>query len=128
MANFFLLAFRYLATDNLIEKSIILLNYCIDDIEKFTAHVQAHARDLAQKYSPDQAFFMKKEHFQATQFTSVFQKFKLAFNLLVRDQPFFDVDTRETKICLWKIGQSNESIFFDHCQVFNIANNVQLLS
>ena len=98
MANFFLLAFRYLATDNLIEKSIILLNYCIDDIEKFTAHVQAHARDLAQKYSPDQAFFMKKEHFQATQFTSVFQKFKLAFNLLVRNRPFVTSTLQKRKL------------------------------
>ena len=64
-------AFRYQATDSGMEKSIILLNYCIDDIEKFTAQVNLHSKEF------------KNEHYQATNFTSVFQKFKLSFNLLV---------------------------------------------
>jgi len=77
-------AFRYKASDNPVEKAIILLNYCIDDIERFVAEVKACSMELANKYPPDYAFRMKKERYQATQFTSIFQKFKMAFNLLAK--------------------------------------------
>ena len=82
--------FRYKASDNPIEKAVILLNYCIDDIERFMIEVKATNDDLNAKYAshPQRKFKAKKEHYQATDFVSIFQKFKLAFNILVKKTGF----------------------------------------
>jgi len=63
--------FVYATTESRKDKNIILLNYAIGDIEKFRENVflvRSHAiiKDL-----------------RATDFHGIFQKFKLAINLLV---------------------------------------------
>lgn len=63
--------FVYATTESRKEKNIILLNYAIGDIEKFRENV---AQVRAGVLSKD---------FRATDFFGIFQKFKLAINLLV---------------------------------------------
>lgn len=83
---------KYHTTDNVYDKCVILLNYCIEDIEKFTSDVKNFDRDLRQRY-PDKAkkiLAEKESKYRATDFVSTFQKFKLTFNLLV-SQKFFSL-------------------------------------
>jgi hypothetical protein len=68
--------FVYATTESRKEKNIILLNYAIGDIEKFRENV-AEVR----------AGFISKD-FRATDFYGIFQKFKLAINLLVSREPW----------------------------------------
>ncbi len=65
----------YETTDDYVEKFTILLNFCIEDIEGFCAEV----REIKQGERPG----VKLQDIQATNFTQMFQKFKLSFNLLV---------------------------------------------
>ena len=66
----------YESSDNLIERFTVLLNLCIEDIEHFCAEV----REIRGNERPG----VTMEDLQATDFTQIFQKFKLSFNLLVR--------------------------------------------
>lgn len=83
---------RYNTTENPIEKDIILLNYCIDDIERFIADLKRFPALFARQgllppsstSKQELLLLAKREEYRATDFVSTFQKFKLAFNLLVR--------------------------------------------
>ena len=67
---------QYENSDSLVEKFTILLNFCIEDIEAFCADVRAIKQGEAGQRTMDDL--------QAVDFTKIFQKFKLAFNFLVR--------------------------------------------
>jgi len=69
-------SFIYDRSEDQIVKDTILLNYCTEDIEKLCREL-TNSRSNMENSRPIDAF-------QATEFTGVFQKFKLAFNLLVR--------------------------------------------
>jgi hypothetical protein len=61
-----------------VAKHTILLNYCTGDIERFCAEIKgmrANPNEVQRRASQDDV--------RATDFVQVFQKFKLAFNLLV---------------------------------------------
>ena len=59
------------------QKDTILLNYCIDDIERFAAEIRL-------KHFPEEINDRRKSSEpRAIDFVNIFQKFKLAFNLLV---------------------------------------------
>jgi hypothetical protein len=58
------------------QKNIILLNACIADIERFCADVRA----MKDGEGPSGR---RLDDLKATDFVNIFQKFKLAFNLLV---------------------------------------------
>ena len=60
------------------QKDTILLNYCIDDIETMCRQL----RESRSGVGSDGPVRML-EDYKATDFISMFQKFKLAFNLLV---------------------------------------------
>ncbi len=57
-----------------IERFTVLLNLCIEDVEHFCAEV----REIRGNERPG----VTMEDLQATDFTQIFQKFKLSFNLL----------------------------------------------
>jgi hypothetical protein len=69
---------QYESSDNPIEKYTILLNFCIDDIEKFCADVK-----VMQQRPMMTIMLPRNVDLQAHDFVRIFQKFKLAFNLLV---------------------------------------------
>jgi len=66
-------SFIYARTEDPIQKDTILLNYCINDIEKFRGEVEASKAGYS------------NNDFRATDFIGTFQKFKLSFNLLVSE-------------------------------------------
>ena len=68
---------QYKISDDPVEKFTILLNYCIADIERFCADVRFIKAKRGKVANGT-------EEFRATDFIGIFQKFKLAFNLLVR--------------------------------------------
>ncbi|XP_023339867.1 epidermal growth factor receptor kinase substrate 8 isoform X1 [Eurytemora carolleeae] len=72
-------SFLYDHSDDPVQKDTILLNYCTDDIEKLCRELRNSRDDVPGARVIDS--------FRATEFTSVFQKIKLAFNLLGRLNP-----------------------------------------
>ena len=87
-------SFVYDHSDDQVERDTILLNYCIDDIENLTKVIltscqgyDSDEQDLresrtAASGSPG-SMVRLVEDYKASEFISTFQKFKLAFNLLV---------------------------------------------
>lgn len=71
-------SFQYSISEDPVQKDTILLNYCIDDIERFRAEIRA-------KHFPDEVLGKSRRLSEprAIDFVNIFQKFKLAFNLLV---------------------------------------------
>ena len=70
------------------QKDTILLNYCIDDIERFAAEIRL-------KHFPEEIKDKRKStEPRAIDFVNIFQKFKLAFNLLVRLQKKSPLDIK----------------------------------
>eukprot|EP00092_Neocalanus_flemingeri_P030687 GFUD01033319.1.p1 GENE.GFUD01033319.1~~GFUD01033319.1.p1 ORF type:complete len:752 (-),score=216.18 GFUD01033319.1:74-2329(-) len=75
-------SFVYDHSEDQIQKDTILLNYCIDDIETLCRDLR-ESRSGVGKDGPSKML----EDYKATDFISVFQKFKLAFNILGRLHP-----------------------------------------
>ena len=71
-------SFVYDHSEDQMQKDTILLNYCIDDIETLCRDLR-ESRSGVGKDGPARML----EEYKATDFISIFQKFKLAFNLLV---------------------------------------------
>ena len=71
-------SFVYDHSEDQIQKDTILLNYCIDDIESLCSDLRASRAGIGRE-GPSKTL----EDYKATDFISIFQKFKLAFNLLV---------------------------------------------
>ncbi|TRY75328.1 hypothetical protein TCAL_08322 [Tigriopus californicus] len=72
--------FQYNTTTDPVEKKTILLNACIDDIERFCGEVEIireNRQNIRQGHE-----HVKREDFRASDFVKIFQKFKLTFNLL----------------------------------------------
>jgi len=77
-------SFVYDHSDDQVERDTILLNYCIDDIEAMCKEL----RESRSAAAGSPGSMMKlMEDYKATEFISIFQKFKLAFNLLGRLHP-----------------------------------------
>ena len=73
-------SFQFSISEDPVQKDTILLNYCIDDIERFAAEIRL-------KHFPEEIKDKRKStEPRAIDFVNIFQKFKLAFNLLVRLQ------------------------------------------
>lgn len=71
-------SFQYGISEDPVQKDTILLNYCIDDIERFYTEIRGkHLQDDSYGNS------RKLSEPRAIDFINIFQKFKLAFNLLV---------------------------------------------
>ena len=70
-------SFQYGISEDPVQKDSIMLNYCIDDIEKFCSDIRA--KDL-----PPEIMHRRPSEKSASDFVNIFQKFKLSFNLLVR--------------------------------------------
>ena len=71
-------SFQFSISEDPVQKDTILLNYCIDDIERFAAEIRL-------KHFPEEIKDKRKStEPRAIDFVNIFQKFKLAFNLLVR--------------------------------------------
>lgn len=66
--------FVYQTSGDIVEKRMILLNYCLSDIERFHEDIGRHQDDHS----------VKMNDLRATDFVGIFQKIKLAINLLVR--------------------------------------------
>jgi len=75
-------SFVYDHSEDQIQKDTILLNYCIDDIESLCSDLRASRAGIGREGPPKTL-----EDYKATDFISIFQKFKLAFNLLGRLNP-----------------------------------------
>lgn len=75
-------SFQYGISEDPVQKDTILLNYCIDDIERFCAEIRA-------KHLPEEIIgksrSRKMTEPRAIDFVNIFQKFKMSFNLLVSD-------------------------------------------
>ena len=71
-------SFVYDHSEDQMQKDTILLNYCIDDIETMCRSLR-ESRSGVGSNGPVRML----EDYKATDFISIFQKFKLAFNLLV---------------------------------------------
>ena len=71
-------SFVYDHSEDQMQKDTILLNYCIDDIETICRDLR-ESRGGVETDGPVRML----EDYKATDFISIFQKFKLAFNLLV---------------------------------------------
>ena len=71
-------SFQYSISEDPVQKDNILLNYCIDDIERFCAELKLHKLQGVE-YRQSQ----RHNEPRAIDFVNIFQKFKLAFNLLV---------------------------------------------
>ena len=70
-------SFQFSISEDPVQKDTILLNYCIDDIERFAAEIRL-------KHFPEEISDKRKSSEpRAIDFVNIFQKFKLAFNLLV---------------------------------------------
>ena len=89
-------SFVYDHSDDQAERDTILLNYCIDDIEAmckannipyglfFNCLLPQDLRESRSAAAGSPGSMMRLvEDYKATEFISIFQKFKLAFNLLV---------------------------------------------
>jgi len=76
-------SFVYDHSEDQQQKDTILLNYCIDDIEAMCKDLRYSRSAVG---SPNSLAKMMEEY-RATDFISIFQKFKLAFNLLGRLHP-----------------------------------------
>jgi len=75
-------SFVYDHSEDQMQKDTILLNYCIDDIETMCRDLR-ESRSGVGRDGPVRML----EDYKATDFISIFQKFKLAFNLLGRLNP-----------------------------------------
>ena len=69
---------QYKATDDPVQRYIILLNYCNGDIERFCSELK-EVKEIAD----DTERRISQDDIRATDFVNVFQKFKLSFNLMV---------------------------------------------
>ena len=76
-------SFQFSISEDPVLKDNILLNYCMEDIERFCAAMKTHKQAETQEVSP------RKDPPRAIDFVNIFQKFKLAFNLLVSSKPAF---------------------------------------
>lgn len=76
-------SFVYDHTEDVVQKDTILLNYCIDDIETVCRELRASRADIENEEGTSKII----SDYRATEFISVFQKVKLAFNLLGRLNP-----------------------------------------
>lgn len=89
-------SFVYDHSDDQAERDTILLNYCIDDIEAMckaknipselflNCPMSQELRESRSAAAGSPGSLMRLvEDYKATEFISIFQKFKLAFNLLV---------------------------------------------
>lgn len=74
-------SFQFSISEDPVQKDTILLNYCIDDIERFCAELKNFKSDF------------KNREPRAIDFVNIFQKFKLAFNLLGRLEEFLENPT-----------------------------------
>ena len=74
-------SFQFSISEDLVQKDTILLNYCIDDIERISTGLRWKdwPNDPERKYPA-----RKISEPRAIDFVNIFQKFKLAFNLLVK--------------------------------------------
>ena len=72
-------SYLYRISEDPVQKDTILLNYCMDDIERFYTDLRC-IDDEAQGRQTEKS---------ATDFVNIFQKFKLAFNLMVRSCDLF---------------------------------------
>jgi len=79
-------SFVYDHSDDQQQKDLILLNYCIDDIEAMCKDLR-YARSSVGETDNGLSLEKLQEQYKATDFITVFQKFKLAFNLLGRLHP-----------------------------------------
>ncbi|XP_041366479.1 epidermal growth factor receptor kinase substrate 8-like isoform X2 [Gigantopelta aegis] len=83
--------------NDLLERDVQLLNHCFDDVEKFVARLQQAAESYKEleKRRKERGNKAKKKHSDgmlsarakpppASDFVDIFQKFKLAFNLLAK--------------------------------------------
>jgi len=78
-------SFLYDHSQDPVQKDTILLNYCIDDIENLCMELREARAALSPEGSEQPPGSTRPlNSFIATEFTSTFQKFKLAFNLLAR--------------------------------------------
>jgi len=75
-------SFVYDHSEDQMQKDTILLNYCIDDIETLCRDLRESRSGIGRE-GPAKML----EDYKATDFISIFQKFKLAFNLLGRLHP-----------------------------------------
>ena len=71
--------FVYQTSNDVVERRMILLNYCLSDIERFHEDIGRN-QDFHSPPPPQMS------DLRATDFIGIFQKIKLAINLLVREE------------------------------------------
>ncbi len=74
----------YEGSDDMVERFTVLINLCIEDIEYFCSDVREIKAAADAGGGAPRPGAPRMEDLQATDFTQIFQKFKLSFNLLVR--------------------------------------------